>query len=79
VDGDIFYGCWDKEGYEWEFYSFSAIILDNKLNKRKFKFGGNNYPEDANLNVKEGRCFDFDFIEPGIKEKHRNIVSMEIN
>lgn len=78
VIGDIFYGCWNKNGYEWELYSFSSKIIENKLDKTKYKFE-REYPKDSNLNVKEGRCFDFDYINPKIIDKHKGIVFLEIN
>ncbi len=78
AEGDVFYGCWDKEGYEWELFSFSAKILENNLDESKFKFV-TKYPEDANINLKKGICFDFNFLNPKIDENQRKIVSMEIN
>lgn len=73
--GDIFYGCWDKDGYKWEFYNYSAIILENQLDKSKYKFG-NDFPKDefSNDNV---ACFDFSFESMEVRDKYKKNVIIE--
>ena len=36
-DGDALNVCWGLEGFDWEVIINKAIIIDNKLNNKKFK------------------------------------------
>lgn len=71
VIGDIFYGCWNKDGYKWELYSYMADIIENKLDSSKYRFG-EKYPKDYLQN--EARCFEFDYIEPVLKKKYKETL-----
>ncbi len=75
---DIFYGCWNKSGYEWEFYNNLGVILENKLDKTKYKFGVK-YPDYYSSSLDSGNCYEFNYLTPKIKENYKEIVSLEVN
>jgi hypothetical protein len=43
--GDEIIGHWKNNNYEWEIVTDKAIILENKLDPKKFKFS-KNFPKD---------------------------------
>tara|TARA_R110002074_G_scaffold398526_1_gene590502 strand:- start:58 stop:441 length:384 start_codon:yes stop_codon:yes gene_type:complete len=76
VIGDIFYGCWNKDGFKWELYSYMADIIENKLDTKIYRFG-EKYPKDFLL--KETSCFEFNYIEPTLKDKYKKMVTIEVD
>ena len=74
--GDVYYGCWNKEGYAWIIYSYSGELIESKLDSSVYKFDVK-FPQNDSLG---NGCFDFNYFDL-YKEKigsRKNII-FEVN
>ena len=75
--GDEIVGCWRTNDYEWYIINNDVIILENKLDKTKFKFE-TQFPEVNGISTlkdfKKNGCFDL-----GFYYNELNIVRGEVN
>ena len=62
---DEMVGCWQSIDYEWFIINDEVIILENKLDTERFKFG-TTFPEDEDgiptiIDFNKPTCFDIGF------------------
>jgi hypothetical protein len=63
--GDEIWGCWEKNGYEWEMCYQGSSIIENKLDTSRFVFhislplGSYGVPDPSRFT--QDLCFKYDF------------------
>ncbi len=62
--GDGLYGCWNSNNFEWEIATDGGIVLENNLDRNKYKFSAE-LPKDDDgvptaIKYSSENCFTFD-------------------